>query len=509
MAITVAGYYEVSNWYATGTSNNVTGVSWSSGDVIVVAQYVSDDNSTDITAPTNANLTFTLRQAVDSSGTSNAQVDVYTATAGSPQSSQTITSGRSGLTNANGAAVWVLSGADAYRGGFANGTESATSYTPLADSVVCYIMADWNAAGSTRTGTTGSGTRTEREDSIDGSWGGVWVGEWLGTTNTSQTYGLSSYTGMKVAQVAVEITAAAAGGPTGSGAPSLARHAGAGSGSTTAPAITGTSATTLARHTGAGSGSSGTEGSGAPSLARVTGAGSGSTAVPSASGSGAPTLARSAAAGAGSTTGIEGSSATTLVRHAGSGSGSTTGVVGTSATTLARHTAAGSGSTTAPGGSGSGAPTLARHTAAGSGSTGTSGSGSPSLTRHTAAGTGSTGTSGSGSPTCARHTASGSGSTTGLAGTSGVTLVRHSIAGSGASTAPAVTGSAAVTLRRHTAAGTDQLGPTGSGAPALVRHTASGSGRVVVKMTRLRAATSDFGRDAVPPAEGTFLSRLR
>lgn len=73
----------------------------------------------------------------------------------------------------------------------------------------------------------------------------------------------------------------------GSGAPSLVRVTGAGSGSTTAPGTSGTSATTLVRHTAAGSGSTGTTGSGAPSLARATAAGTGG--VGSATAPGAPT----------------------------------------------------------------------------------------------------------------------------------------------------------------------------------------------------------------------------
>lgn len=210
MAIAVRNFYEVSNWYATGTSNDVTGCAWESGDVVVVAQYVSDDNSVSLVAPTNANLTFTLRNSQTSSGTSNAQVRIYTATAGSAQTSQTITSGRSGLTNANGACVWVLSGADAYVGGWANGNESTTTYNPGSGSAILYMCADWNAAGGALTATTNSGTRTEREDSVNGSWGSMFVHDWIGVSSGSSSWGITSYTGLKVAQVGIEISEAAA-----------------------------------------------------------------------------------------------------------------------------------------------------------------------------------------------------------------------------------------------------------------------------------------------------------
>ena len=79
--------------------------------------------------------------------------------------------------------------------------------------------------------------------------------------------------------IVLALNPAAASGPTGTGAPTMARHTASGSGSTAAPSTT--------------------TGSGAPTLARHTAAGSGSTTVPPTSGTGAPTLQRHTASGAG------------------------------------------------------------------------------------------------------------------------------------------------------------------------------------------------------------------
>lgn len=217
------------------------------------------------------------------------------------------------------------------------------------------------------------------------------------------------------------------GATTGTGAPTLARHAGAGSGASTASGTTGSGTPTLSRHTATGTGSTGTTGAATSTLARHIGA------------------------GLGATTGIVGSATSTLTRHATAAAGST-GTTGAVAATLTGRSAAGAGSTTAPGGTGTGTPTL---------------------TRHTATGTGSTGTTGAGAPACTRHTALGSGST-GLSGSAGVTLIRSTVAGSGTCTQPGATGSGTPTLAPRTGGGTGSTGTTGTGTLLLERHTATG-----------------------------------
>lgn len=325
------------------------------------------------------------------------------------------------------------------------GTISSATVTPSAnDCMLVYTCGTWDANGSTQIAAPSGMTRrasvyTDYEPMILADEllsGGSGVGVTRSTTNP---YGSgSSWTANLIS-----IKPAATGGTSGSGSPTMARHTGSGSGTTTAPTTTGSGSPSLVRHTPSGAGSTGATGSSATTLARHTAAGSGSTATPSVTGSGSLSLAR----------------------HTGAGSGSTTGssTSGSGAPSLVRHTAAGVGST---GATGTSAAALVRHTGAGSGSTGTTGSGAPSLVRHAAAGSGSTtapGTTGSGSPTCNRHTAAGVGST-GTAGSAGVMLVRYTATGSGTALGP---GLGNLILARHTASGSGAVsgGPTGPQIP--------------------------------------------
>lgn len=206
MAIGIT-YYEVSDWMATGTTNNVTGVAWNDGDLICTAQWVSDQGSgTAISAPTNANLTFTQRQNTTETGAA-VDVQIHTAPATSTETAQTITSGRTGTTNANGCGVWVLSNHGGYVGGFASNAESAQSYNPGAGSIMLGMIGDWSDAISPTTGLTASGTLTEREDTSNASWGAVWVGDWNDVSAGSDSWGIQAadYSGSQVAQAFIEV----------------------------------------------------------------------------------------------------------------------------------------------------------------------------------------------------------------------------------------------------------------------------------------------------------------
>jgi len=353
-----------------------------------------------------------------------------------------------------------------------SGSASGTSYTPtLTDGLggyLVFIQMEDTVSISAPTGWTKQAQVTQASGLRSLAVFTHPAGTLPDTTPSFTWSGTNGYAG-----IAYSFTAAAS-GTTGSGAPTLVRVTGAGSGST---GTTGSGSPTLVRVAGVGSGSTGNTGTSATTLVRVAGSGVGSTGN---TGSGAPTLVRVTSIGSGST-GTTGTSATTLVRVTGAGSGST-GTTGSSATTLVRVTGAGSGSTTAPGAtSGSGAPTLTRHTPAGSGSTTLptiTGTGSPTLARSTAAGSGSTGTTGSGSPTCTRHTAGGVGST-GLNGTAAVALIRHTLAGSGSTTSGVVTGSGSPTLTRHTALGlgtgtpTEPVPPGRNTVVAIVENTST------------------------------------
>lgn len=214
MTIAVRGYYEVSDWMSSAKSNPVTGVAWSTDDVVVVAAWVSDSGST-LTVPTNANLTFTQRAVTTSSG--EAPCHIYTAKAASTQSSQTIASGYSGGNNDGGTGVWVFSGADDFAtGGMLDSeveSEIPISLTVSAGSAVVDIVTDWNTTAGPWTGETGSGSLTEREDTQDTN-GGVWAADWVDTSSGTFDFGVDDYTGMHSTACAVEITATSASGAT-------------------------------------------------------------------------------------------------------------------------------------------------------------------------------------------------------------------------------------------------------------------------------------------------------
>lgn len=211
MALSIAGYYQPSNWFEQSTATrNITGVAWSSGDIIVVVG-VTEDNTRTLTAPTNANLTFT--QQVASATANECKVYIWTATAGSSQTSQTIASTISASGSHGGLAVWVITGSPT---GIANATlasnETAASITAASGDVVIFLLGDWNATTPTKTPATGSGTATERIDTGNGSTYGIWAAEWVGTAAGTFSFGPNNYTGLKAMQASIRVTAPAGGG---------------------------------------------------------------------------------------------------------------------------------------------------------------------------------------------------------------------------------------------------------------------------------------------------------
>src|SRR5580765_2070361 len=209
MALSVAQYAQVATWFSSTTPRSVTGLSWSAGDIIVAVSALESSNlSQTLATPTNANLTFTLRASNQTGGGNEAWTYLWTATAASSQSSQSI-SFASNATGGQmfGGAVWVISGAPTGVGvNFANLTESLTNLTVANGSVVCYMHADWSAT-STFTIATGSGTATERTDVGNGTNYGVYTGEWVGVAAGTFGFGVTSYAGTTISKVAIEITA--------------------------------------------------------------------------------------------------------------------------------------------------------------------------------------------------------------------------------------------------------------------------------------------------------------
>lgn len=216
MAIAIDSFAADSNWFASG-AKTVTGRSWDTDDVIIVfAALENGSGGQDLSAPTNGNLTFTQRSFIGNTNGQECEAGLWTAVAGSTQSSQTIT-----LPSASwhqGLAVWVVSGVDntTITGLTATNTESRYSQSVTAGDLVVVGLGDWNATnppGKTPNATLSS-TATERFDTGNGSTYAVYGADWIvGTTGTG-SFGPNNYTSLKVAQVGVYMspTAAAAAG---------------------------------------------------------------------------------------------------------------------------------------------------------------------------------------------------------------------------------------------------------------------------------------------------------
>lgn len=214
MALSIAQFAQPSNWYlATGTNRGVTGVAWSSGDVIVAIGGCEAASYT-FGTPANANLTFSLGNSVTAGTTNECNCYVWTATAGSSQTGQAITVTISDSAKMGGIAVWVVTGSPTGVGDLvANQTEVGPGIVCVSGSVVCYAHFDWNATNPQgKTPATGSGTATERVDQGNTDNYGIYAADWVGTAAGTHTVGPNNYTSLKVAQGSAEVLPPAAGG---------------------------------------------------------------------------------------------------------------------------------------------------------------------------------------------------------------------------------------------------------------------------------------------------------
>lgn len=211
MALSVAQWGIDSNIFNTTSPSTVTGLSWSSGDIIVVIGG-SEDAATTLNNPTNANLTFGAASSSQTgSGGSECSFYVWQTTAGSSQASQTISCTRGGSVGNFCIMVWVITGSPTgTANATSNRTESTFSLTVSAGSVVCYGFFDFNAAAAGRTLATGSGSGTERTDQSDTTSYNVYGGEWVGVSAGTTSFGVTSYTSLKVSHGAIEVLAPSA-----------------------------------------------------------------------------------------------------------------------------------------------------------------------------------------------------------------------------------------------------------------------------------------------------------
>lgn len=210
MAASVAQYAAVANWYSTASPITVPGLGWANGDVIVVGGGNSGNFTMGV--PTNANLTFTQVQGFPGQAGDSACY-LWKAKAASAQSGQTISCVPGGTVEA-GMGVWVCTGANdvGVSGGNQHTGITGLSLNVAAGSLVCMFLSDWQTGNNPVTGTTGSGTHTERRDDDDGATWGQWAGDWVGTAAGTFVFGIldADYVGMFPSQAAVEVTAGVA-----------------------------------------------------------------------------------------------------------------------------------------------------------------------------------------------------------------------------------------------------------------------------------------------------------
>jgi hypothetical protein len=194
-------YTEDSNGF--DTTDVSIAASWASGDIVVVFGCV-ENALTSLNTPTATGLSFTIQASVTTGGASETAAYIWTAAPGSSGSGN-ITIVNTGSVEQGWGCAWVISGGGTIGNNFANRNETTTSLTVGTGAVVCFGLADWNANTSNQTAATGSGSATEREDNGNGSTYGFNVYDWQGTSSGSFSFGVSSYTGMQVTQVAIAI----------------------------------------------------------------------------------------------------------------------------------------------------------------------------------------------------------------------------------------------------------------------------------------------------------------
>lgn len=213
MAVSVASYTNIANWFVTTTPRSVTGVAWSAGDIVVVVGGNENANGT-MSNPTNANLTFGAPKASSVSG-AGAECTVYVWASAAAAGAQT---GQSIASSATGGLQWgfgvvVLTGSPTgFANAIANLTEAAISRTVAAGSTGIYCAIDFNATNPPgKTPATGSGTAVERRDAGNTTNYAQYIATWEGMSAGTFSFGPNNYTSLQVAQCFIEITAPSGG----------------------------------------------------------------------------------------------------------------------------------------------------------------------------------------------------------------------------------------------------------------------------------------------------------
>jgi hypothetical protein len=195
-------------WNVGTSPKTLTGLAWTAGDKVVIVGGTENSAASTLSNPTNANLTIGAPVVSSATGSADAAAYLWASTAATSQTGQTI-SCTGGTGGHWGTACWVFTGTSgSTANASANLTEAGFTFTPTAGSAVCYFFGDWNADATSQTLAAGTGTGTERADSNSANWG-WYAGEWVNVTAASTTFGVTSYAGLKIAHVVIEVLASA------------------------------------------------------------------------------------------------------------------------------------------------------------------------------------------------------------------------------------------------------------------------------------------------------------
>lgn len=214
---------------AGGVLETVAGVSWQSGDIILVFGGTSNNSNADMLALpvtaglTGSDLTFSQSTVVNNNSANNgAQVYLWTATATGTGSGSIQSNGIFASNLRGGIAVFVFRGSNGL-GTPATLVNSATKTISLtraqANSHVVEFLVDWNEIGDVTVTTTPTGTvRFAEAEAGQADFFCLSFGDQSATGTTS--YGLANHTGTVILSgIVVEVKGTAGGGgPTGTGA---------------------------------------------------------------------------------------------------------------------------------------------------------------------------------------------------------------------------------------------------------------------------------------------------
>jgi hypothetical protein len=337
----VSQFAQVSNWFASAATS-ITGVSWVTGDAIVVVSGCENMTSSTLPpTPTNANLTFSSATSlVTPTDGSECGINWRYAIAGSTQSSQTISlTDPGGLQG--GAGLWVIH----EESGGITGTVAVTlaaftstasgTYTPAAitGTVAVTLGPFVSAASGTYTPPAITGTVAVTLASFVSTASGTYTPPPI-TGTSAQTLGSFTSTASG--------TVAGPGAITGTVAVTLGSFTSSASGTVTSPDVTGTVAVTLGSFVSTASGTytpAAITGTVAVTLAAFTSTASGTYTPPAITGTSARTLASFVSTASGVVAGpgaIVGTVAVTLNPFTSTASGTVTSpaITGTVAVTL-------------------------------------------------------------------------------------------------------------------------------------------------------------------------------